>query len=356
MERRTLGTAGLSVPPSAWAAWACRSSTAPPTSGALATIHRALELGIRCSTPRTSTGRARTKCWSARPSRDAATRVVIATKFGIVRDRRTQLARRSTAGRSTSRRCDGSPEAARRRHDRSLLSASRRSEHADRGDRRRDGRARGRGKVRYIGLSRGGAGDDSPRARRASDHGAADRVLAVHARPEDGLLATCRELGIGFVAYSPLGRGFLGGRIRSTTTSRTTISGGTRPASRASTSQRNLALVDRIEAIAAQKGCTAAQLGLAWVLAQGTDIVPIVGTKRRAYLEQNVAAVSLTLTDEDLRILDEAAPAWRSVGRSISDARACTLSRARSAGRRPPVAGGSPICSHSSAHSPLVCV
>jgi len=164
------------------------------------------------------------------------------------------------------------------------------------------------GKVRYIGLS-----EASPatirRAHAVHPITALQTEYSLFTRdPEGGLLATCRELGIGFVAYSPLGRGFLGGRIRSANDLAHDDFRRNTPRFQGEHLERNLALVERIEAIAAQRGCTAAQLGLAWVLAQGQDIVPIVGTKRRVYLEQNVAAVSLKLTEEDLRLLDEAAP------------------------------------------------
>ena len=168
------------------------------------------------------------------------------------------------------------------------------------------------GKVRYLGLSRGG-----PRRRMRRAHAvhpitrAADRVLAVDAAiRRTGSSPTCRELGIGFVAYSPLGRGFLTGQIKTfDDLARGRLPPAHARASRARTSRRTSSSCERIEAIAAQKGCTPAQLALAWVLAQGDDIVPIPGTKRSEYLEENVAAVSLELTSEDLHVLDEAAPA-----------------------------------------------
>lgn len=164
------------------------------------------------------------------------------------------------------------------------------------------------GKVRYLGMS-----EAAPATIR--------RAVAVHPitalqteyslwsrDPEDEILSTVRELGIGFVAYSPLGRGFLSGAI-------------TRPADLAEDDYRrnsprfqgenfykNLQLVELLQAIAAEKGVTASQLALAWLLAQGSDIVPIPGTKRRKYLEENIAATEITLSPDDLRRIDEVAP------------------------------------------------
>jgi len=165
-----------------------------------------------------------------------------------------------------------------------------------------------KGKVRFLGLSEAGA-ETIRRAHAVHPITALQSEYSLWTRdPEKEVLGVCRELGIGFVAYSPLGRGFLGGRIRSESDLAHDDFRRNTPRFQGEHLERNLALVERIEAIAAEKGCTAAQLGLAWVLAQGQDIVPIVGTKRRVYLEQNVAAVSLKLTEEDLRLLDEAAP------------------------------------------------
>ena len=117
-----------------------------------------------------------------------------------------------------------------------------------------------------------------------------------------------RELGIGFVAYSPLGRGFLSGRIRSVDDLDEKDFRRRGPRFQGENFQRNLDLVAQVEAIAAEKGATPSQLALAWVLAQGDDVVPIPGTKRRAYLEENAGAVEIELTDDDLRRLDDVFP------------------------------------------------
>ena len=131
----------------------------------------------------------------------------------------------------------------------------------------------------------------------------------------------CRELGIGFVAYSPLGRGFLTGAIRS---SEDLPEGDSRregrfPRFQGENFQRNLDLVDRVKAIADEKGVTPGQLALAWVLAQGEDIVPIPGTKRRTYLEENAAAVDIGLTADELTRLDELAPVGAAAGDRYAD-------------------------------------
>jgi aryl-alcohol dehydrogenase-like predicted oxidoreductase len=126
--------------------------------------------------------------------------------------------------------------------------------------------------------------------------------------PEAEVIPTVRELGIGFVAYSPLGRGFLTGQITSLDDLAETDFRRRGPRFQGENFQRNLDLVAQVEAIAAEKGVTASQLALAWVLAQGDDVVPIPGTKRRSYLEQNAAAAEIELTDDDLRRLDHVFP------------------------------------------------
>jgi aryl-alcohol dehydrogenase-like predicted oxidoreductase len=125
---------------------------------------------------------------------------------------------------------------------------------------------------------------------------------------DDGVLATVRELGIGFVAYSPLGRGFLSGQVRDIDDLDADDFRRRSPRFQGDNFARNLELVDRVQEIATSKGVTASQLALAWVLAQGPDVVPIPGTKRRSYLAENIAAQGITLAAEDLRRIEEAAP------------------------------------------------
>src|SRR5581483_12229979 len=137
--------------------------------------------------------------------------------------------------------------------------------------------------------------------------------------PEDGPLQTCRELGIGFVAYSPLGRGFLTGQVRSPEDLEEGDFRRNNPRFQGENFRRNLDLVARVEEIAREKGCTPAQLALAWVLARGDDIVPIPGTKRRRYLEDNAGAVDVELTPEELARLEAAFPKGATAGERYAD-------------------------------------
>jgi len=164
------------------------------------------------------------------------------------------------------------------------------------------------GKVQYLGLSEASA-KTIRRANAVHPIAALQSEYSLWSRdPEDEVLATCRELGVGFVAYSPLGRGFLTGRFRSASDFESGDYRQNSPRFQGENLSRNLAIVQGIEKLAAEKGCTPAQLALAWLLAQGEDIVPIAGTKRRSYLEQNIGALQVTLTASDLARLDQIAP------------------------------------------------
>ncbi|MBA3318008.1 MAG: aldo/keto reductase, partial [Gemmatimonadales bacterium] len=138
--------------------------------------------------------------------------------------------------------------------------------------------------------------------------------------PEDEILPLCRELGIGFVAYSPLGRGFLTGRFRSLDDIPADDYRRNSPRFQGDNFQKNLELVDRLNDIAKRKQGTPSQLALAWVLAQGDDIVPIFGTKRRKYLEENIRALEIELTPADLEELDEVAPKGVAAGERYNEA------------------------------------
>ena len=164
------------------------------------------------------------------------------------------------------------------------------------------------GKIRHIGLSEAAA-DTIRRANAVHPIAAVQTEYSLWSRdPEDQVLPTCRELGIGFVPYSPLGRGFLAGRF----TSPDELDEGdfrrTGPRFTGDNLQANLRLADKVKEIAAEKGVTPAQLAIAWLLAQGDHIVPIPGTKRRTYLEQNAAAVDVRLTADDLTRIDAELP------------------------------------------------
>jgi aryl-alcohol dehydrogenase-like predicted oxidoreductase len=235
--------------------------------------------------------------------------ITLATKFGIVRDEKNPLARR----------IDGTPG-----YVRAACEASLRRLGVDTIDlyylHRKDpatpieetvsamGDLVREGKVRHIGLSEVGPNT----LRKAS---AVHPITALQTEyslwsrdPEDGLLEACRALGVTFVAYSTLGRGFLTGAIKRPEDLAADDVRRLSPRFQGESFEANLALVTKVNALAAEKGVSPAQLALAWVLAQGEDVVPIPGTKRRRYLEENLGALSVTLAPEDLAALDAIAP------------------------------------------------
>jgi len=164
------------------------------------------------------------------------------------------------------------------------------------------------GKVRYLGLSEAGE-QTIRRAHKTHPITALQTEYSLWTRdPEEAILAACRELGIGFVPYSPLGRGFLTGRFHRTGDFGEKDFRKFHPRFQQDTMEQNLRIVHGIEQIAQQKGCAPAQVALAWVLAQGEDLVPIPGTKRRAYLDQNLGALEVRLSGAELKRLDEIAP------------------------------------------------
>jgi aryl-alcohol dehydrogenase-like predicted oxidoreductase len=170
------------------------------------------------------------------------------------------------------------------------------------------------GKIRYIGLSEASA-QTLRRAAKVHPIAALQTEYSLWTRdPEDGILATCRELGIGFVAYSPLGRGFLTGQFKRFEDLPEDDYRRHSPRFQGENFQKNLDLLHRVEEIAGEKHCTPSQLALAWVLAQGKDIVPIPGTKRRKYLEDNAGAVNVRLTKADLQHIEDAFPTGAAAG------------------------------------------
>jgi aryl-alcohol dehydrogenase-like predicted oxidoreductase len=183
------------------------------------------------------------------------------------------------------------------------------------------------GKVRFLGLSEAGPGT-LRRAHRTHPITALQSEYSLWSRdPEDGVLDACRELGIGFIPYSPLGRGFLTGQIQRFEDLEADDYRRHSPRFQGENFQKNLDLVQRIGEIAKSKGCTPAQLALAWVLAQGDDLVPIPGTKRRKYLEENVGALDVVLTAEDLRRIDEVAPKGVAAGLRYPEAMMASVGR-----------------------------
>jgi aryl-alcohol dehydrogenase-like predicted oxidoreductase len=175
------------------------------------------------------------------------------------------------------------------------------------------------GKVRFIGLSEASP-ETIRRAHAVHPITALQTEYSLWSRdPEDSILPTVRELGIGFVAYSPLGRGFLSGRFRSPSDFPDDDFRRHHPRFQGENFDRNMKLVERVEELAAEKGVTAGQLALAWVLHRGEDLVPIPGTKRVRYLEENAGAASIELSEDELAQLDEIAPAGVAAGDRYAD-------------------------------------
>ncbi|MEW6252314.1 MAG: aldo/keto reductase [Planctomycetota bacterium] len=286
----------------------------------LATIHRALDLGVNFLDTADMYGPYTNEELVGRAIRGRRNRVVLATKFGIVR-----------AADRAVRQVNGRPEYVRAACDASLRRLA--VDHIDLYYQHRVDpntpieetvgamselvRA---GKVRWLGLSEA-APDTLRRACAIHPITALQTEYSLWSRdPEGAILPACRELGVGFVAYSPLGRGFLTGQIRRYEDLDEGDWRRMSPRFQNANFQRNLELVARIEELAAAKGCTAAQLALAWVLARGEDIVPIPGTKRRKYLEENVNALKVEVTPEDMARIDEIAPVGVAAGTRYPEA------------------------------------
>jgi aryl-alcohol dehydrogenase-like predicted oxidoreductase len=281
----------------------------------IATIHRALELGINFLDTADVYGPHKNEELVGRAIKGRRDKIVLATKFGIVRD----------PSNPNVRGVNGKAEYVRKSCDSSLrrlgvetidLYYQHRVDPETPIEETVGAMAElvKAGKVRYLGLS-----EASPqtlrRAVRVHPIAALQTEYSLWTRdPEGQILATCRELGIGFVAYSPLGRGFLTGQFQRFEDLPEDDYRRQSPRFQGENFQKNLDLVRRVEQIAREKGCTASQLTLAWVLAQGDDVVPIPGTKRRKYLEENVAAVEVNLTKEDLRRIDEVFPPEAAAG------------------------------------------
>jgi aryl-alcohol dehydrogenase-like predicted oxidoreductase len=280
----------------------------------IATIHRALELGINFLDTADMYGLGRNEELVGRAIRGRRDGVVIATKFGFVRG-----ADGSFLG------VNGRPE-----YVRSACDASLKRLGVDAIDLYYQHRVDPNtpiedtvgamadlvreGKVRRLGLSEAGPATIR-RAHKVHPITALQSEYSLWSRdPEDEVLPTVRELGIGFVAYSPLGRGFLTGRIRSIEDLDPDDYRRRSPRFQGENFAKNLRLVDEVNAIAREKGCTPSQLALAWVLAQGEDVVPIPGTKHRKYVEENAAAVELKLTAQDLERIDRVFPKGAAAG------------------------------------------
>ncbi len=274
----------------------------------VATIHRALDLGITLLDTADVYGPHANERLVGRAIAGQRDAIVLATKFGIMRGPDPK-----------SRGVNGRPEYVRASCDASLQRLG--VDHIDLYYQHRvDPNVPieetvgamadlvGQGKVRYLGLSEA-APATIRRAHAVHPISALQTEYSLWSRePEAEILPTCRELGIGFVAYSPLGRGFLTGRFRRFEDLPPDDYRRTVPRFQGENFEKNLGLVKRVEEIAREKGCTPAQLALAWLLAQGEDIVPIPGTKQRRRLEENAASTNVTLTAAELRRIAAVAP------------------------------------------------
>ena len=281
----------------------------------VATIHRALELGVNFLDTADMYGPHTNEQLVGKAIKGKRAQYVIATKFGIVRDANDPL----------KRGINGRPEYVRASVDGSLkrlgidtidLYLQHRVDTntpieetvGAMADLVREG------KIRYIGLSEAGP-ETLRRAAAVHPISALQTEYSLWSRePEDEIIPTCRALGIGFIPYSPLGRGFLTGAYKSIEDFRSDDFRRTSPRFQGENFEKNLELVRHIQGLAAEKGCTPSQLALAWVLAQGHDVVPIPGTKRREFLEENIGAINVALTPADLARIDEVAPKGAAAG------------------------------------------
>jgi len=315
MKQRILGRSGLKV--SAIGLGCMGMSQAygtPDDHESRLTLARALELGVTFLDTADAYGGGANETLVGAFIRDRRNEVVLATKFGILRD-----------PNGTPRGVDGSPDYARRACDASLQRLG-----IDCIDlyylHRVDPKVPiedsvgamadlvKAGKVRHIRLSEASA-ETIRRAHKVHPVAALQSEYSLWNRePEENVIPACRELGIGFVPFSPLGRGFLSGTVTTTEGMRDDDFRRSLPRFQGEHLQQNLALVSRLETLAARKNCTASQLSLAWILAKGEDLVPIPGTKRRTYLESNAAAADIVLSAADVAELDAAFPIGAAAG------------------------------------------
>ncbi len=294
----------------------------------VATIHRAIELGITYFDTADMYGPHTNEELLGRALKGKRDKVFIATKFGIVRD----------PGNPSARGVNGRPEYVRKSVEGSLkrlntdvidLYSQHRIDPQTPIEETVDAMAGlvKEGKVRYIGLSEASV-QTLERAHSVHPITALQSEYSLWSRdPEQGPLAACRRLGIGFVAYAPLGRGLLTGAFTRPDQFAPDDYRRTSPRFQGENFEKHMRLVEKVKELAAQKGCMPGQLALAWVLAQGKDVVPIPGTKHRTYLEQNAQAVGVELTEKDLAELNAIFPLGAAAGERYPEAAMKTLNR-----------------------------
>ena len=321
MEQRSLGTQGLRVSAQGLGCMGMSEFYGPPAEEAgIATIHRAIELGVTFLDTSDIYGPFTNERLVGRALAGRRDDVVLATKFGIVRDE--SGARLGVRGDAEYVRaaCDASLE--RLGIETIDLYYQHRVDPATPIEETVGAMAElvEAGKVRYLGLSEASP-ETIRRAHAVHPISALQSEYSLWTRDvEAEIVPMLRELGIGLVAYSPLRRGFLTGAIRSPGDFPERDFRGTLPRFEGENLEENLRLIEHVEALAQAKGATAGQIALAWVLAQGDDIVPIPGTKRVEYLEQNAAAADVELTGEDLAGLDEVFPLGVAAGTRYTEA------------------------------------